>query len=114
MLVLLADFYVDDEADLEIAANQLDPSAPRPEGNPMTPVTGEPLNVPSGLPKSLEEALKRYGTATYKAPAVTVLDNTGKIAPALTYGKLYTRSRKIAYNLLNKVGPKGIPGSGGE
>ena len=108
----LPDFYVDDEAELEMAANQLDPSSPRPEGGTMTPFQGEPLSVPSGLPKSLEAALQRYGSATFKAPAVTVLDNTGKIAPALTYGKLYSRSRKIAYNLLNKIGQKGVAGSG--
>jgi acyl-CoA synthetase (AMP-forming)/AMP-acid ligase II len=97
---------LDDEADLEIAANQQDPSAPKPEGQIMTPVLGESLSVPAGLPKSLEDALSRYGSATFKAPAVTVLDTTGKIHPALTYGKLYNRSRKIAYNLLNKVGHK--------
>ena len=102
----LPDFYVDDETDLEIAANQQDPSAPKPEGSLMTTVTGEDLSVPAGLPKSLEEALSRYGSATFKAPAVTVLDTSGKINPPLTYGKLYSRSRKIAYNLLNKVGHK--------
>lgn len=100
----LPDFYVDDETDLEIAANQLDPSAPKPEGVTMTPPLGEALEVPAGLPKSLEEALSRYGSATFKAPAVTVLDMTAKVHPPLTYGKLYSRSRKIAYNLLNKVG----------
>ena len=102
----LPDFYVDDETDLEIAANQQDPSAPKPEGQTMVPVSGEVLSVPSGLPKSLEEALSRYGSATFKAPAVTVLDTTGKVHPALTYGKLFNRSRKIAYNLLNNVGSK--------
>lgn len=103
----LHDFYIDDEADLEIAANTLDPSSPKPEGTIMIPPAGEILNIPTGLPKSLEEALQRHGSATFKAPAVTVLDTSGSIAPAMTYGKLYGRARKIAYNLLNKVGHKG-------
>lgn len=103
----LPEFYIDDETDLEIAANQVDPSAPKPEGNTMLPSIGEQLMVPAGLPKTLEAALQRYGTSTFKAPAATVLDNNGKICPVLTYGKLFNRSRKIAYNLLNKIGQKG-------
>lgn len=103
----LPDFYIDDETDLEIAANQVDPTAPKPEGNTMLPSIGEQLMVPAGLPKSLEAALQRYGTSTFKAPAATVLDTNGKILPQLTYGKLYNRSRKIAYSLLNKIGQKG-------
>lgn len=106
----LPDFYVDDEADLEISP--LDPNSPRPEGSTSSTTTGDPLSVPSGLPRSLEAALQRYGSATFKAPAVTVLDTGGKISPALTYGKLYSRSRKIAYNLLNKIGQKGSGGGG--
>ncbi|RWS16896.1 hypothetical protein B4U79_00187 [Dinothrombium tinctorium] len=106
----LHEFYIDDETDFEIAANQLDPSAPRPEGSTMNPIVGEQLAVPQGLPKSLEAALQRYGSATFKAPAVTVLDTTGKISTPLTYGKLLSRSRKIAYNLLNKIGQKGVAG----
>ncbi len=103
----LPDFYIDDETDLEIAANQLDPTAPRPEGSTMLPSIGEQLMVPAGLPKTLEAALLRYGSATFKAPAATVLDTNSKMSPPLTYGKLLSRSRKIAYNLLNKIGQKG-------
>lgn len=44
----LPDFYVDDETDLEVAANQLDPSSPRPEGSTMIPNQGDALSVPSG------------------------------------------------------------------
>lgn len=102
----LTEFYIDDETDLEIAANQIDPSAPKPEGSTMLPSIGEQLMLPPGLPKSLESALYRYGTSTFKAPAATVLDANGKMSPTLTYGKLYNRSRRIAYNLLNKVGQK--------
>lgn len=45
----------------------------------------------------------RYGSATYKAPAATVLDPNGKLCITLTYGKLLSRSHKIAYTLLNKT-----------
>lgn len=103
----LPDFYIDDELDIEKAANQVDPNAPKPEGSVMNPIVGESLIVPPGLPKTLEEALHRYGTAMFKAPALTVLDLNGKSNATLPYGKLLSRSRKIAYTLLNKVGHKG-------
>lgn len=103
----LPEFYIDDELDIEKAAKQIDPNAPKPEGGLMSPITGETLSVPSGLPKTLEEALHRYGTAMFKAPALTALDVAGKSNTTITYGKLLSRSRKIAYSLLNKVGHKG-------
>jgi len=103
----LPDFYIDDELDIEKAAKQVDPNAPRPEGSVMSPIAGEPLLAPSGLPKTLEEALYRYGTAMFKAPSITVLDIAGKHNTTITYGKLLSRARKIAYSLLNKVGHKG-------
>jgi acyl-CoA synthetase (AMP-forming)/AMP-acid ligase II len=103
----LPDFYIDDELDIEKAANQVDPNAPKPEGTVMSPISGEPLIVPSGLPKTLEEALNRYGTAMFKAPAITVLSVTGKGETTISYGKLLSRARKIAYSLLNKIGHKG-------
>ena len=34
----------------------------------------------------------------------TVLDPNGKLSITLSYGKLLSRSLKIAYNLLNKIG----------
>ena len=46
------------------------------------------LQVPSGLPRNLEAALHRYGSSTYKAHAVTVLDQNGKPTVNLTYGKI--------------------------
>ncbi|XP_063986647.1 disco-interacting protein 2 homolog A isoform X3 [Diachasmimorpha longicaudata] len=99
----LPEFYEDDDIELEIAANPKDPNAPKPEGGIMTPALGEQLSVPSGLPRSLEAAIQRYGSATYKAPAATVLDPNGKLCITLTYGKLQSRSHKIAYTLLNKA-----------
>ncbi|XP_043287270.1 disco-interacting protein 2 homolog A isoform X6 [Venturia canescens] len=99
----LPEFYEDDDIELEIAANPKDPNAPKPEGSSMTSAVGEQLSVPSGLPRSLEAAIQRYGSATYKAPAATVLDPNGKLCVTLTYGKLLSRSHKIAYTLLNKA-----------
>ncbi|XP_044014875.1 disco-interacting protein 2 isoform X6 [Aphidius gifuensis] len=99
----LPEFYEDDDIELEIAANPKDPNAPKPEGGIMTSAIGEQLSVPSGLPRSLEAAIQRYGSATYKAPAATVLDPNGKLFVTLTYGKLLSRSYKIAYTLLNRA-----------
>ncbi|GFG34604.1 hypothetical protein Cfor_01935, partial [Coptotermes formosanus] len=103
----LPEFYEDDDIELEIAANPKDPNAPKPEGGSMTSAVGEQLVVPSGLPRNLEAAVQRYGSATYKAPVATVLDPNGKLTITLTYGKLLSRSQKIAYTLLNKAFSKG-------
>ncbi|VVC99772.1 unnamed protein product [Leptidea sinapis] len=69
----------------------------------MTPAVGEQLVVPTGLPRNLEAALQRYGTASFKANVATVLDPNGKLSNSLTYGKLLSRSLKIAHALLNKT-----------
>uniref|UniRef100_T1J2G4 DMAP1-binding domain-containing protein n=1 Tax=Strigamia maritima TaxID=126957 RepID=T1J2G4_STRMM len=107
----LPEFYVDDDAELEREfiklANQVDPNAPKPEGSIMIPAVGEQLVIPSGLPRNLESAIQRYGSATYKASAATVLDANGKLGYTLTYGKLLSRSQKIAYALLTKTAQKG-------
>jgi acyl-CoA synthetase (AMP-forming)/AMP-acid ligase II len=98
----LPEFYEDDDIELEIAANPKDPNAPKPEGGCMSPAIGEQLVVPSGLPRSLEAAITRYGNGTFKAPVATVLDPNGKLTNSLTYGKLLSRSHKISYALLTK------------
>ncbi len=100
----LPEFYEDDDKELELAANNRDPAAPAPEGTSMAPAVGSQLDVPAGLPRNLEAAIQRYGSATYKAPVATVLDPNGKLSITLSYGKLLSRSLKIAYNLLNKIG----------
>lgn len=84
----LPEFYEDDDIELEIAANPKDPNAPKPEGGTMTPAVGEQLVVPAGLPRNLEAALQRYGTASFKANVGTVLDPNGKLSNSLTYGKI--------------------------
>lgn len=58
--------------------------------------------MPSGLPRNLEAAIQRYGSASFKAPVATVLDPNGKLITSLSYGKLLSRSQKIAYTLLNR------------
>ncbi|XP_058460793.1 disco-interacting protein 2 isoform X3 [Malaya genurostris] len=103
----LPEFYEDNDIELEIAANPKDPNAPKPEGSVMTSVQGEQLIVPSGLPRTLEAALQRYGTSSFKAPMATVLDPNGKMTTTLTYGKLLSRAQKIAYALSTKVFSKG-------
>lgn len=62
----LPEFYEDNDIELEIAANPKDPNAPKPEGSTMTPVQGEQLVIPSGLPRTLEAALQRYGSSSFK------------------------------------------------
>jgi len=99
----LPEFYEDNDIELELAANAKDPNAPRPEGATMTPVQGEQLVITSGLPRSLEAALQRYGTSSFKAPMATVLDPNGKLTTTLTYGKLLSRAQKIAHALTIKV-----------
>ncbi|XP_076262849.1 disco-interacting protein 2 isoform X4 [Rhynchophorus ferrugineus] len=98
----LREFYEDDDIELELAANPKDPLAPKPEGSCMSPAIGEQLSFPSGLPRNLEAAILRYGNSSFKAPVATVLDPNGKLSTTLTYGKLLSRSQKIAYALLTK------------
>ncbi|XP_017842176.1 disco-interacting protein 2 isoform X2 [Drosophila busckii] len=103
----LPEFYEDNDIELEIAANPKDPNAPKPEGSTMTPVQGEQLSIPAGLPRTLECALQRYGTNSFKSSMATVLDPNGKITTTLTYGKLLSRAQKIAYALSTKIFSKG-------
>ncbi|XP_076441207.1 disco-interacting protein 2 homolog C-like isoform X3 [Babylonia areolata] len=102
----LPEYFVD-ESDATLETPQVDPNAPKPEGSELTPVMGDPLVIPSGLPRNLEAALQRYGSSSYKASAITVLDPSGKPSLNLSYGKLLGRAQKIAYCLLCKVGQKG-------
>ncbi|KAF2976154.1 hypothetical protein EK904_004881 [Melospiza melodia maxima] len=88
---------------------QPDPNQPKPEGRQMTPVKGEPLGVVCNWPPALEAALQRWGTTQAKCPCLTALDVTGKPVYTLTYGKLWSRSLKLAYTLLNKLGTKNEP-----
>ncbi|PFX26048.1 Disco-interacting protein 2-like C [Stylophora pistillata] len=92
------------EDDGQVSATKPDPNAPRPEGQTLRPVNGEFLELPEELPKNLEEALSKFATRSPKAPCFSVVDNHGKTNVTLSYGKLLSRSMKLAYALLNKVG----------
>nr|DBA19926.1 TPA: hypothetical protein GDO54_015681 [Pyxicephalus adspersus] len=69
----------------------------------MALLKGEPLGVVSNWPPSLLTALHRWGTTQPKTPCLTSLDTTGKAIYTLTYGKLWSRSVKLAYTLMNKL-----------
>ncbi|XP_041056424.1 disco-interacting protein 2 homolog A isoform X2 [Carcharodon carcharias] len=104
----LKEFFVDDfEEQLEVP--QADPNQPKPEGLQTTPLQGEPLGVVTNWPPSLLAAVQRWGTTQPKASCLTSLDTTGKPIYTLTYGKLWTRSLKLAYTLLNKLSNKNDP-----
>ncbi|XP_038234095.1 disco-interacting protein 2 homolog B [Dermochelys coriacea] len=104
----LKEFFVDDFEEI-VEVPQPDPNQPKPEGRHMTPVKGEPLGVICNWPPALEAALQRWGTTQAKCPCLTALDVTGKPVYTLTYGKLWSRSLKLAYTLLNKLGTKNEP-----
>uniref|UniRef100_A0A8C3AXR0 Disco interacting A n=1 Tax=Cyclopterus lumpus TaxID=8103 RepID=A0A8C3AXR0_CYCLU len=104
----LREFFVDDFEEL-LDVQQPDPNQPKPEGQHMSPLEGEPLGVVNNWPPSLPAALHRWGTTQPKSPCLTALDNGGKAVYTLTYGKLWTRSQKLAYTLLNKLSTRNEP-----
>ncbi|KAK2509727.1 hypothetical protein MC885_020993 [Smutsia gigantea] len=106
----LREFFMDDFEEL-LAVQQTDPNRPKPEGSQTVVLTGEPLAVEAPWPPSLLAALQRWGTVQPKAPCVTALDTAGKAIHILTYGKckLWSRSLKLAYTLLNKLTSKNEP-----
>ncbi|XP_031700491.1 disco-interacting protein 2 homolog B-A isoform X3 [Anarrhichthys ocellatus] len=104
----LSEFFLDDSEEI-VEVPQPDPNTPKPEGRQIIPVKGEPLGVVSNWPPALQAALARWGSTQAKSPALTALDITGKPLYTLTYGKLWSRSLKLAYTLLNKLGTKTEP-----
>ncbi|KAM8856978.1 disco-interacting protein 2 homolog A isoform 5-T5 [Synchiropus picturatus] len=104
----LREFFVDDFEEL-LDVQHPDPNQPKPEGQQMSPLEGEPLGVGTNWPPSLTAALQRWGTTQPKSPCLTALDNAGKPVYTLTYGKLWTRSQKLAYTLLNKLSTRNEP-----
>uniref|UniRef100_A0A4W4F371 DMAP1-binding domain-containing protein n=1 Tax=Electrophorus electricus TaxID=8005 RepID=A0A4W4F371_ELEEL len=104
----LSEFFLDDAEEI-VEVPRPDPNTPRPEGRQMVPVKGEPLGVVSNWPPALQASLARWGATQAKSPALTTLDITGKPLYTLTYGKLWSRSLKLAYTLLNKLGTKSEP-----
>ncbi|KAM9844670.1 disco-interacting protein 2 homolog C [Aulostomus maculatus] len=104
----LREFFVDDFEEL-LEVQQPDPNQPKAEGAQMVSMRGEQLGVVTNWPPSLEAALQRWGTISPKAPCLTTMDTNGKPLYVLTYGKLWSRSVKVAYNLLHKLGTKQEP-----
>ncbi|XP_054602999.1 disco-interacting protein 2 homolog A isoform X11 [Nothobranchius furzeri] len=104
----LREFFVDDFEEL-LDVQQPDPNQPRPEGQQMSPLEGEALGIVTNWPPSLPAALQRWGTTHPKSPCLTSLDNAGKPVYTLTYGKLWTRSQKLAYTLLHKLSSRNEP-----
>ncbi|KAF5899305.1 disco-interacting protein 2 A-like isoform X2, partial [Clarias magur] len=104
----LREFFLDDFEEL-LDVQQPDPNQPKPEGVQMSPLHGEVLDVGKKFPPSLLASLQRWGNAHPKSPCLTSLDNTGKPLYTLTYGKLWTRSQKLAYTLLNKLSSRNEP-----
>ncbi|KRZ75203.1 Disco-interacting protein 2 -like protein C, partial [Trichinella papuae] len=99
----LHEYYNDDDVELEAMAKMIDPSAPKPEGAIIYPATGESVRVAPTFPRSLTSALQRYGVSNAKSLVGTVLDHAGRAGGTLTYGKLLSRSTKLAYLLSNKM-----------
>ncbi|XP_072557009.1 disco-interacting protein 2 homolog A isoform X6 [Paramormyrops kingsleyae] len=104
----LREFFLDDFEEL-LDVQHPDPNQPKPEGTQMSPLEGEPLGVVSNWPPSLLASLQRWGTTQPKSPCLTALDNSGKAVYTITYGKLWTRSQKLAYTLLNKLSSRNEP-----
>ncbi|XP_049341030.1 disco-interacting protein 2 homolog A isoform X4 [Astyanax mexicanus] len=104
----LREFFLDDFEEL-LDVQQPDPNQPKPEGVQMSPLHGEPMGVVTNWPPSLLASLQRWGTTQPKSPCLTALDNAGKPIYTLTYGKLWTRSQKLAYTLLNKLSSRNEP-----
>ncbi|XP_078740523.1 disco-interacting protein 2 homolog C-like isoform X6 [Lampetra fluviatilis] len=102
----LREFFVEDFEEL-LDVQQADPNQPRPEGAMTSVVRGEPLGAGvTAWPPALEAALHRWGTTSGRMPCLTALDTAGKPTVTLTYGKLWSRSVKLAYTLLHKLGGK--------
>ena len=101
----LEEYFTDDKDETPV-----DPNAPKPVGPTMTPCASEPLQADSSLPRNLEAAIQRYSAANSKAPLISQVESNGKISVSLTYGKLASRSLKLAYTLLHKLPtPRGGP-----
>ncbi|VTJ91750.1 Hypothetical predicted protein, partial [Marmota monax] len=82
----LKEFFVDDFEEL-LEVQQPDPNQPKPEGEEVEVLRGEPLATGVPWPPSLLAALQRWGTVQPKAPCLTALDTAGKAIHTLTYGK---------------------------
>uniref|UniRef100_A0A914YIK8 Uncharacterized protein n=1 Tax=Panagrolaimus superbus TaxID=310955 RepID=A0A914YIK8_9BILA len=91
----LQEYYNDDDAQLEALTKLIDPNAPRPTGQMITPARGDfpvAMTAPNGIrstasAKSFEAVLERHSQVQPKVNCSTVIDHTGKLSTSLTYGK---------------------------
>ena len=69
-------------------ANTVDPSAPQPSGQLVSPCRGDYPggNAPTPLPRSVDSVLYKWANTQPKAVAAVQLDSAGKAAVTLTYG----------------------------
>ncbi|KAK6308473.1 hypothetical protein J4Q44_G00217440 [Coregonus suidteri] len=93
----LSEFFLDDSEEI-VEVPQPDPQHPQAQGPSDHPMKGEPLGVVSNWPPALQAALARWGATQAKSPAS---HRPGR--------KLWSRSLKLAYTLLNKLGTKNEP-----
>ncbi|MCI4390702.1 hypothetical protein PGIGA_G00125770 [Pangasianodon gigas] len=104
----LREYFIDDFEEL-LEVRQPDPSLPHPEGAESKIAQGEELGRLKNCPASLEAALQRWGAIAPKAPCLTITHAGAKQPYTLTYGKLWSRSMKVAYYILHKLGTKQEP-----
>jgi len=98
----LAEYFQDDEEDL-LESVLSDESVPKCKGSVTSVRDGESISkTNTSLPHSLEAAIHRFGSANPKSMCLSQVDMSGKISQTLTYGKLLSRMKKIAYTLLQK------------
>uniref|UniRef100_H2ZBW5 DMAP1-binding domain-containing protein n=1 Tax=Ciona savignyi TaxID=51511 RepID=H2ZBW5_CIOSA len=97
----LVEYFQDEQEEL-LENSGIDENAPKPEGTVTAPREGGPLPSQTNTPHSIEAAIHRCGSANPKAPCLTSVDMSGKTAYTLTYGKLLSKMRRVAYTLQGK------------
>ncbi|KAG7218975.1 hypothetical protein INR49_005553 [Caranx melampygus] len=103
----LREFFVDDFEEL-LEVQQPDPTSPRPRGPRWWPCGASSWAWSPTGPRLWRRPC-RGGHHLPKGPCLTTMDTNGKPLYVLTYGKLWSRSVKVAYNLLHKLGTKQEP-----
>lgn len=76
-------------------AKVIDPNAPKPEGELVTPARGEFSpefqQQNSSTPRSIDSVLQKHAQTQPKSIAISVLDQNSKFSANLTYGKTFFR-----------------------
>ena len=69
-------------------SSQDDPNAPRPVGPMMQPAVGVPLESRQDWHRNLEAAIQHHSTTLAKQPAISVVEQNGKVSVTATYSEL--------------------------